>query len=73
MWWFNRRGLDIRQISEPSGNGRRYRKTYHWHHKPKEEWVAVPVPDAGIPLELVEVTRAAIENNRRPASAGRRF
>jgi hypothetical protein len=33
----------------------------------------VPVPDAGIPKELVERARAAIENNERCSSAGRRF
>src|SRR3712207_7553476 len=47
LWWFNRRGLDIRQVSEPGPDGRRYRKTYRWYHKPKEEWIAVPVPVSG--------------------------
>jgi transposase len=28
IWWFNRRGLRIKQVSEPSEGGRRYRKTY---------------------------------------------
>jgi Recombinase len=37
IWWFNRRGLDIRQVSEFHPNSRHYRKTYRWHHKPKEE------------------------------------
>jgi hypothetical protein len=49
LWWFNRRGVKVQQVSEPGPDGRRYRKTYRWHHKPKEEWVAVPVPDSGIP------------------------
>jgi hypothetical protein len=56
-----------------SQNGRRYRKVYSWYHKPKEEWIAVPVPDAGIPVGLVEAARAAVEKNRRPSRAGRRF
>jgi site-specific DNA recombinase len=73
IWWFNRRGLDIRQVSEPGPDGRRYRKTYRWYHKPKEEWIPVPVPTSGIPRELVEAARAAIRRNRRPARAGRRF
>ena len=73
LWWFNRRGLDIRQVSEPGPNGRRYRKTYHWYHKPREEWIPVPVPASGIPRELVEAARAAIRHNHRPARAGRRF
>ena len=61
------------QVSEPGPDGRRYRKTYRWHHKPKEEWVAVPVPDSGIPRELVEAARDVVESNRKPARAGRRF
>ena len=73
LWWFNRRGLKITPVSEPSENGRRYRKTYRWYHKPKEEWIAVPVPNAGIPRDLVEAARVAVEKNRRPARAGRRF
>ena len=73
LWWFNRLGHKVRQISEPSGDGRRYRKTHEWYQKPKEEWIAVPVSDSGIPRELVEAARAAIEGNRVPARAGRRF
>jgi site-specific DNA recombinase len=73
LWWFNRLGHKVRQIAEPSGNGRRYRKAHDWYSKPKEEWIAVPVPDSGIPRDLIEAARAAIEGNRRPARAGRRF
>jgi hypothetical protein len=73
LWWFNRRGLDIRQVSKPGPDGRRYKKTYSWYHKSKEEWIAVPVPVSGIPRDLVEAARAAIKHNRRPARAGRRF
>jgi site-specific DNA recombinase len=73
LWWFNRLGHKVRQVSEPSADGRRYRKTHDWYQKPKEEWIAVPVPDSGIPREVVEAGRAAIEGNRRPARAGRRF
>jgi site-specific DNA recombinase len=73
LWWFNRLGHKVRQVSEPGSNGRRYRKTHDWYQKPKEEWIAVPVPDSGIPREVIEAARAAIEGNRRPARAGRRF
>jgi site-specific DNA recombinase len=73
LWWFNRRGVKVGQVSETGPDGRRYRKTYRWHHKPKEEWVAVPVPDSGIPRELVEAARDVIDSNRKPARAGRRF
>ncbi len=73
LWWFNRLGHKVRQISEPSGDGRRYRKTHDWFQKPKEEWIAVPVPASAIPRGEIEAARAAIEGNRVPARAGRRF
>lgn len=41
--------------------------------KPREEWVAVPVPDSGVPREWVDAAREAIKENRRPSSAGHRF
>jgi hypothetical protein len=72
LWWLNRVGHKVRQVSEPSEDGRRYRKTHDWYQKPKEEWIAVPVPDSGIPRALIEAARAAIESNRVPARAGRR-
>jgi site-specific DNA recombinase len=37
------------------------------------EWIAVPVPDAGIPREWVEGARAAVKDNARHPDAGRRF
>jgi site-specific DNA recombinase len=73
LWWFNRRGVKTGQVAETGPDGRHYRKTYHWHEKPKEEWIAVPVPDSGIPRELVDAARAAVESNSKPARAGRRF
>ncbi len=73
LWWFNRLGHKVRQVSEPSGEGRRYRKTHDWYQKPEEEWIAVPVPDSGIPRGEIAAARAAIEGNRVPARAGRRF
>ena len=38
----------------------------------RESWVAVPVPDAGVPLEDVIRARAAIKDNVRASNAGRR-
>jgi site-specific DNA recombinase len=71
--WYNRLRVRTRQVSEPSQNGRRYRKEVRFEERPKEEWIAVPVPYAGIPREVVDAARAALEDNRRPAKASRRF
>jgi predicted site-specific integrase-resolvase len=73
IWWYNRLRVRTRQVSGPSENRRHYRTEAHFTEKPKEEWVAVPVPYAGIPLETVDAARAAIKDNRRPSNAGRRF
>ena len=40
--------------------------------RPREEWVAIPTPDAGVPREHVEAAREAIRDNVRPSNAGRR-
>ena len=73
LWWFNRRRMTSTPVSEVSGDGMRYGKRYSSYTKPKEEWIAVPVPDAGVPREIVDVAREQIKDNRRPSSAGHRF
>jgi site-specific DNA recombinase len=73
IWWYNRLRVRTRQVSEPSENGRRYRREARFTVKPKEEWVAVPVPYSGIPREVVDAAQAAIKDNRVPSKAGRRF
>ncbi|HVF01223.1 MAG TPA: recombinase family protein [Rubrobacteraceae bacterium] len=73
IWWFNRRRRRRRQVSENGPNGRSYRWQSATVIKPQEEWIAVPVPDPGIPREWVDAAREAIKDNRRPSSTGRRF
>jgi site-specific DNA recombinase len=72
--WSNRYRVRTEQVSEASHNGeKRYRIKKHRTLKPREEWIAVPVPDAGIPRELVEAARSAIKENRASSTAGHRF
>ena len=73
IWWFNRLKSQTKQVSEASESGRRYRKETRRSAKPKEEWIAVPVPDSGIPCEVVDAARERIKENRAPSTAGRRF
>jgi hypothetical protein len=56
LWWFNRRKMTSRPVSEASEGGRRYGRKYSSHIKPKEEWIAVPVPDS--------VSRASLRTRR---------
>src|SRR5829696_127422 len=62
--WFNRQKTSVRTVSEPDGNGgRRYRKRKATRIRPKEEWIAVPVP-AFLLRSLVDLARTTMENNK---------
>ena len=62
--WFNRQKTSMRTVSEPDGNGgRRYRKRKTIKIRPKDEWIAVPVP-AYLPKALVDRARTTMENNK---------
>ena len=65
VWWFGRRRTTRTRV--PDGNGG-YRTVTKGQERPREEWVAVPVPDAGVPLEHVEAARRALADNPRPVS-----
>jgi site-specific DNA recombinase len=73
IWWYNRLRVRTRQVSEPSENGRRYRKETRFTEKPREEWIGVPVPYSGIARGVADAAREAIKENRSPSKAGRRF
>jgi len=73
VWWFNRRRMQTYQVVESDENGRRYRRRTKTTAKPREQWIAVPVPDCGVPREWVDAAREAIKDNYRPPSANRRF
>jgi len=61
-------------VVEPNcEGGRNYRKRLRVSDNPREEWIAVPVPDSGIPVEWVDAAREAFKYNRRTSSAGDRF
>lgn len=60
--WYNRHKIE-------TVPGERQIKTM----RPRDEWIAVPVPDSGVLREHVEAARAAIRDNVRPSDAGRRY
>jgi site-specific DNA recombinase len=63
--WFNRKKTTTSTVAEPDGNGgRRYRKRTTRKLRPKEEWIAVPVPTF-LPRALVDRARRALEENSR--------
>ena len=68
IWWFNGRRYETKQIGEAGTEGRRYRRQITITEKPRSEWIAVPVPDSGIPREWVDRAREAIWDNVRPSA-----
>ncbi len=73
VFWFNTKRRTEMQVAESGPNGRTYRRKVKTVNKPREEWVAVPISDAGIPCELVEAARVALKTNTWVSSAGERF
>jgi site-specific DNA recombinase len=67
LWWFNRCRMTRKPVTKVSGDGKRYGRKYSSHTKPKEEWIAVPVPDSGIPRETAEAALEQIKDNRVPS------
>jgi site-specific DNA recombinase len=66
IWWFGRKRVTGRPVSEPDGNGgRRYRRATTTRIRPKEERAAVPVP-AFLKRSLVDQARAMLEAHRPP-------
>jgi hypothetical protein len=73
IWWFNRRRIKTHQEAVNGPDGKRYKKRSKTTWRPEAEWIAVPVPDSGIPRESIDLAREAIkdnvkysQNNRRP-------
>src|SRR5215207_1222148 len=73
IWWFNRRRTQTYQEAVSGPEGKRYKRRVKITPRPEEEWIAVPVPDSGVPREWVDLAREAIadnvkfsQNNNRP-------
>jgi hypothetical protein len=61
IWWFNQYRAQVKR-----GQSRKFSR------KPREEWIAIPVVDAGIPRAWVDAAREAIDGNYRPPRTTRR-
>ena len=71
--WYGRYRTSVKQVVEVGSGGKRYRRLRGATEKPREQWIAVPVIDSGLPRELVEAARESIADNRKASSAGSRF
>jgi site-specific DNA recombinase len=73
IWWYNRERAVVKQVSETGPEGKRYKKRRSFKKKPRNEWIAVPIPDAGIPRKWVDTAREAVRDNYRHPRSGKRY
>jgi site-specific DNA recombinase len=73
IFWSNRTRTTRKRVSEAGPTGREYRWRYSVRKNPREQWIAIPVPDVGLSREVVEAAREMVRDNRRWTNKGRRF
>src|SRR5215218_685329 len=73
IFWFNRTRTIRKRVTKVGSTGKEYRWHRKTYQKPRDQWVAIPVPDAGIPREVVEAAREMVRYNAVPPKKGRRF
>src|SRR5918998_5648547 len=72
LWTWNTRKTTRRKVwDETAGE---FKIRYNYAPRPQEEWLYVPVPDAGVSREVVEAARQSLKDNaRKPSKAAKRF
>jgi site-specific DNA recombinase len=72
LWTWNTRKTTRRKVwDETAGE---FKIRYNYAPRPREEWLVMPVPDAGVPREVVEAARQSLKDNvRKPSKAAKRF
>jgi site-specific DNA recombinase len=68
IWWFNRERITRKYVSKVGANGKVYAEQQRSKMKPKDEWIAVPVPlggDYGISRSLVDSAREEMRSHAR--------
>jgi site-specific DNA recombinase len=72
LWAWNTKKTTRRKVWD-EGAGE-FKIRYSYKRRPREEWLFVPVPDAGISREVVEAARQSLKDNaRKPSKAAKRF
>ena len=72
LWTWNTRKTTRRKVwDETAGE---FKVRYTNKPRPRDEWLFVPVPDAGIPREVVEAAKQSLKDNaRKPSKVDKRF
>jgi site-specific DNA recombinase len=66
IWWFNTKRVSRRYVSKAGTNGKEYVEQQRSEVKPKDEWIAVPVPlpdDYPVSRSLVDDAREAMRSH----------
>jgi hypothetical protein len=72
LWAWNTRKTTRRKVWDETGG--KFKIHYNYAPRPKEEWLFVPVPNAGVPKRVVEDARQSLKDNaRKPSQAAKRF
>jgi site-specific DNA recombinase len=67
FWWGKKRVITTNASVMKNGK-KTYRKKTRVEHRDPSEWIAIPVPDSGIPPETVARARETVKDNVRAAS-----
>ncbi|MDQ3795947.1 MAG: recombinase family protein, partial [Actinomycetota bacterium] len=72
LWTWNTRKTTRRKVwDETVGE---FKIRYNYAPRSQEEWLYVPVPDAGVSRKVVEAARQSLKDNaRKPSKAAKRF
>jgi site-specific DNA recombinase len=62
-YWWGRKKSTTTTVSGVENGERVYKKRVKRQERPREEWIAIPVPDSGIPTETVARARESIKDN----------
>jgi site-specific DNA recombinase len=72
LWTWNTRKTTRHKVWDETTS--KFKIRYNYTPRPQEEWLVVPVPDAGVPREVVEAARQSLKDNvRKPSMAAKRF
>src|ERR671911_433426 len=72
LWTWNTRKTTRRKVWDEAAS--EFVVRYNNTPRPREEWIFVPVPEAGVSREVVEAARQSLKDNaRKPSKAAKRF
>jgi site-specific DNA recombinase len=72
-WYGKKRHIQTQRTGVGPDGKRQYRKGKRTEDVPKEQWIGIPVPDSGIPPEVVDAARERRGTYRKAATGSDRY